>query len=256
MTVPRTFAASQWNLAMTLRAKNLVAGVAHAQELHPGKMILLHGVDTELFMNGIKDRPFRLAGSGQVFLAPGSERAIDAAGAAEYTLPSIITSEVLNRGEAVVYDASAPLLRNITEVYKAMPRDAALPSRVDAGNPLMAAVLGPEWYANDGNHRWMPRRASLRMAAPTAPGQMLYLRGNCSEEQLRDGPLRLIVAINNDPPQAAEIRATSFDVKFPLPSSMIVGRPEMRVTLEVDRTFRPAGDARDLGLAFGMFEVR
>jgi len=36
----------------------------------------------------------------------------------------------------------------------------------------------------------------------------------------------------------------------------VVGRPEMQVGVEVSRTFVPPGDLRELGLAFGVFEVR
>jgi hypothetical protein len=36
----------------------------------------------------------------------------------------------------------------------------------------------------------------------------------------------------------------------------VAGSPELRVAVEVSRTFRPAADPRGLGLAFGVFEVR
>jgi hypothetical protein len=36
----------------------------------------------------------------------------------------------------------------------------------------------------------------------------------------------------------------------------VVGRPEMLVTVEVSRFIVPAEDPRELGLAFGVFEVR
>jgi hypothetical protein len=36
----------------------------------------------------------------------------------------------------------------------------------------------------------------------------------------------------------------------------VVGQPAMQVEVEVSRTFRAGADIRDLGLAFGEFEVR
>jgi hypothetical protein len=46
-----------------------------------------------------------------------------------------------------------------------------------------------------------------------------------------------------------------FELAFALPDS-VVGKTEMRVTVEVGRVIRPASDPRDLGLVFGVFEVR
>lgn len=36
----------------------------------------------------------------------------------------------------------------------------------------------------------------------------------------------------------------------------LLGRPEMAISVEVSRTIRPAADPRDLGLGFGVFEVK
>jgi hypothetical protein len=117
-------------------------------------------------------------------------------------------------------------------------------------------LLGPEWYASDGDHRWMPGRASLRMGAPAVAGQKLYLRGECPDEQLRAGPLPVTVTVGGSS-TGATIRPgeNAFELAFPLPAS-VVGLPEMLVTVSAGRIFRPANDPRDLGLAFGSFEVR
>jgi hypothetical protein len=132
----------------------------------------------------------------------------------------------------------------------------SLPLRVDVGSPLAAPLLGPEWYAPDGNHRWMPRRASLRMAGPVAAGRKLYLRGYYPDEQMRGGPVRVTVSIDGSalPPQAIAAGG-DFELAFPLPAA-VVGRPAMQVVVEVSRTFRTGADVRDLGLAFGEFEVK
>ena len=47
----------------------------------------------------------------------------------------------------------------------------------------------------------------------------------------------------------------AFDVSFPL-SPELVGKKEIEVTIRVDHTFRPPNDARDLGLSFGVVEIR
>jgi hypothetical protein len=128
---------------------------------------------------------------------------------------------------------------------------------VDVANPLAAPLLGSEWYAPDGNHRWMPKRATLRMAGPSAAGQKLYLRGSCPEEQLRSGPLEVTVSIDGVALPAAAIHPgeNSFELAYPMPVSA-TGRPVVEVSVEVARTFHTAADQRDLGLAFGVLEIR
>ena len=70
--LPRTVAASDFNYRLTLRVENLVEGAARAHELHPGRTILLDGVDTALFYHGVLDHPFRLLGIDNLYLTPGS----------------------------------------------------------------------------------------------------------------------------------------------------------------------------------------
>ena len=261
LVLPRAVDGSQRNYRLTLRVRDLVAGVASAHERHPGKTILLDGVDTEQFWNGIVDRPFKLIGIDRVYLTPGSERHIDAhpdlGDIDEFVLPSEVASQGLDRGEMQVYDVTGPRLRNITAAYAALPREARAPQRVDVGNPLTAYLLGPEWYPNDGNHRWMPRRSTLRIEGPTGPVQELHLQGACSPEQLRAGPILVTVTVEGSTlaPAGIHPRNNSFDLSFPLPDS-VVGKNEMEVVVEVNRTFRTPRDNRELGLAFGVFEVR
>jgi hypothetical protein len=262
MMVPGLLATSEWNHAITMRVRNLVEGVAGVHERNPAKSILLEGVDTALFWNGVLDRPFRLFGLDHIYLSPGSGKRIaahpDLGNIDDYILPAAVVDQALKRDELVVYDVRGPRLRNITDAYAALPRDTAtLPLRVDAASPLTSYLLGPEWYPSDGDHRWMPRRAGLRIGGPSTPGQKLYLRGSCPDEQLKDGPLPVTVTVQGITLPATTIRPgeNAFELSFPLPDSLI-GKPEMRVTVEVGRVFRPASDPRELGLVFGAFEVR
>jgi hypothetical protein len=261
MTVPEIVIAGEWNHDITIRVRDLVEGVAGVHERNPAKAILLVGVDTDLFWNAILDKPFRLFGLDNIYLAPGSEKHIDAhpnlGDIHEYILPADVAANALKRGEIVVYDVRGSRLRNITELYAATPQEASLPLRIDAASTLTSYLLGPEWYASDGDHRWMPKRATLRIAGPSAPGAKLYLRGQCPDEQLRAGPLTVTVSIDGVPlpPAAIKPGEGAFDLGFALPES-VVGKKELTVTVEVPRTFRPPADQRDLGLVFGVFEVR
>ena len=60
----------------------------------PAKSILLEGVDTDLFWNGVLDRPFRLFGLDHIYLAPGSEKRIEAhpdlGNIGDYILPAAV----------------------------------------------------------------------------------------------------------------------------------------------------------------------
>jgi hypothetical protein len=261
MALPTTIATTRWNHDLSLRVRALVEGVESAHALHPRQSVLLEGVDTDLFWNGVLDRPFRLFGLDQVYLAPDSERRIEAhpdlGNIAEYILPAGMVDRGLASEELAVYDVRGPRLRNITSAYAARPRDNRPPLRVDAASPLAQYLLGPEWYPSDGDHRWMPGRATLRIAAPDAPGRMLHLRGNCPAEQLVAGPLDVTVRVEDStlPPAKIHPGERAFDLAFALPDG-VAGKPEMRVTVEVSRVIRPTSDPRDLGLVFGTFEVK
>jgi hypothetical protein len=261
MALPAGAATTRWSHDISLRVRALVEGVEAAHALHPKQSILLEGVDTDLFWNGVLDRPFRLFGLDAVYLTPGSERRIEAhpnlGNINDYIMPGDLVSHALERDELAVYDVRGPRLRNITSQYAAIPRDTRPPLRVDAASPVAQYLLGPEWYPVDGDHRWMPRRATLRMGAPDAPGRKLYLRGDCPDEQLRAGPLDVKVSVNGIALPAAHIRPgeNAFELAFALPNA-VSGKREMQVTVEVSRVIRPASDPRDLGLVFGTFEVR
>ena len=82
-----------------------------------------------------------------------------------------MVAQALKREELVVYDVRGTRLRNITDLFAALPRESGLPLRVDAASPLTSYLLSAEWYQSDGDHRWMPRRAALRMGAPATGGQ-------------------------------------------------------------------------------------
>ncbi|HTP34010.1 MAG TPA: hypothetical protein VMJ75_17645, partial [Candidatus Acidoferrales bacterium] len=258
---PTTLAAADWNYRITVRVRDLVEGVARVHELHPTQTILLDGVDSTLFWNGVLDRPFRLVGVERLYLTPGSEQHIDAhpdlGDVREFVLPADIAAKALDRDELVVYDARGPRLHNITSEYAGTPRDLGPPPRVDIASPLAAPLLGPEWYQPDGNHRWMPKRATVRIAGPSAAAQKLHLNGYCPAQQFQNGSLTVSVSVDGLPLRPAVIHPgeNNFDLSFLLPGA-VEGKSAMQVTIEVARTFRVAPDVRDLGLAFGVVEVR
>ncbi len=260
MMVPRTVAASDFNYRISLRVRDLVEGVASGHDLHPTKTILLEGVDTPLFYNGIVDHPFRLLGIDHVYLTPMSSVTIEnhpeLGDVGEFVLPEEEIAKGLEKAALVIYDVRGPLLRNITSTYATQGRDQGLPRRVDVGGPLAGPLLGPEWYPAEANHRWMPKRASLRIGGPGAAGKKLYLRGYYPAEQLTAGPLGVSVTVNGTAlPPASLASGGNFELAFALPAAL-AGQAALEITVEVSRTFRAGADIRDLGLAFGEFEVK
>ncbi len=261
LQVPQLSVSTRWNYNLTVRAKNLVEGVAGAHELHPSQAILLYGVDADLFWNVIRGRAFNLIGVNEVYLSPDTSQHVEArpewGSVDEFILPGEAAGKALRHGDLVVYDVRGAKLRNITSLYASLPRDDRLPLRVDVGNPLMADLLGPEWYKSDGGYRWMPKRATLRMGGPQGVNQKLHLVFYCSDEGLRPGAFDVTVSVDGIalPPFRVQPGNNSFEPEFALPGTLL-GKPEVQIAIETSRTFRPASDPRDLGLAFGVVEIR
>ncbi|HWQ56732.1 MAG TPA: hypothetical protein VN442_23805 [Bryobacteraceae bacterium] len=261
MAVPSARAAGEWFYNRSRRVERLVLGVERAHELHPGRTILLHGVDETLFWMGVLDRPYRLFGA-QVFLTPDSEKMILANPAygdvAEFVLPPEATARALDRDAVVVYDVSGERLKNITSTYsRSFANKGATPRRIDATSPLMDYLLGPTWYKGDPQTRWMPAKATFRIAGPASPSEKLYLRGICPEKLLAAGPVDVTVTADGIPLAPARITPAnaSFEFAFTLPARL-VGKDAIEIGIAVSRTFVPPEDGRELGLAFGTFEVR
>ncbi len=263
VSVPKAHSVTRWWHDRARRVRNMTLGVVEARQLHPREVILLAGVDDTLFWGGIMDGCFRAAGVSEVYLEPETEQRTvsrPALGNVErFILPAQAILRGLKNNELVVYEAGGDRLVNITRRYSqtAFQRFAdRLPARVDVANPLTAYLLGNTWYPIDNHSRWMPRRATLRLRGPDAPGKTLSIQGYCPRRQLDAGPLPLYVTVEGV--RMPEMKITHGDSQFtfdyPLPAGT-VGKPEIEITVESGRVFRPEGDTRELGLVFGVFEI-
>ena len=256
-------AAAKFWYDRSVRVRDMVLGVAEAVELHPGKTIVLDGVDNTLFWAGIWYGGFRAADLPVVYLAPNSEWRItpdpSLGGPQDFILPAQTLRAGLQRGQIVVYSINGDRLTEATRSYllKAMQSASSSeePMRIDVASPLIQPFLGGGWYWAEERHRWMAQQASVRLSGPRTSNQTLHLTGFCPAAQVRSGPLTMIVAADGTSMKPALLREGAFDVSFPLPPEL-VGKKEIGVTIHVDRTFRPPNDARDLGLSFGVVEIR
>ena len=261
LAAPAASAGARWIAARSLRVEKFVLGVARAHQLHPKKVILLDGVDDELFWAGVLDRPFRLFGAS-VYLTSGSEARIQAhpeyGDVAGYILPAQATVNALDNDSVVVYAAGGARLRNITSFYSKIFHQTAPapPRRVDVANPLMAYLLGPTWYHPDQESRWMPKRATVRIGGTEHAGQKLYITGHCPHEQSASGVLELAVAADGLPLGNVKISSEGpFNFAFALPPQL-QGKPALEIALEASRTFSAPRDPRELSLIFGVLEIR
>ena len=161
----------------------------------------------------------------------------------------------LDGDRMVVYSVAGERLRNITSLYAERARRAPVPARLNLASPLVSYLLGPEWYPPDGAHRWMPRRATLRLAGPARAGQRLYLTGTCPEDFLRSGPLGVTVTVDGVELAPAQVRTSAFELAFALPAEA-VGKTQIVVAVEASRAVTPPGEGRELALTFGTVEIR
>jgi hypothetical protein len=262
-SLPVAWRTAEWYRQRSERERVLVMGVARAHALHPGKVILLDGVSDDLFWGAISQRPFLFLRIADVYLAPGSEARItphsDPAEVSRFVLPTDETLQGLDDNRIEVYRSGQGPLKNITHHFNlpAGAEQSSGPLRIDMSDPLVAPRLGPTWYRREDGFRWMPRTASVRMPGPRTVGQKLYLTAICQAAQVEQGPLEMTVTV--DGARLTPVQFTKGNVEttfaFGLPEET-VGRRAIEITVEVSRTVRIGADTRDLGLAFGRFEIK
>jgi hypothetical protein len=166
----------------------------------------------------------------------------------------------LNQNNALVLAISDQRLTDVTAAYSAVARTQYTPvelSRIDVGQPGAALKLGPTWYPVESGFRWMPDRATLRMAGPHSPSERLHVAGYTPRALVAKGPVRLTVSVDGREIGTETIGKPDapFDFDFAMPAASI-GKPAVEVGLYVDHTTTLPGDPRKLGLIFGVFEIK
>ncbi len=264
-SLPVARAVTRWNYQVSRASRSLVQGLVRARQFHPGKSILLTGLDSDLFWGTIYHKAYLVAGVRDVYLTPGSEETIQAhpelAVVSNYVLPSAVAIRALEDDRAVVYSVEQDRLRNVTSVFRATARarwgQPELPFRIDVGSPLFADQLGPAWYRIEGSFRWMPRRATVFLHGPVTPDARLHLSGYCPARQVKTKPLRLTVSVDGAVVGEAQLTKpdATFELSFPVPRQSL-GKAKVEVAIAVDRTFVVPSDGRELGLVFGTISIR
>ena len=250
---------SQWYSAKSRRVRSLVRGLASVHQRYPDRWVVLQGVDNDLFWYGIYDRPeVALGWSRSVYMTADTQPLLSKVRDEDISgrfLPQSVTVAAIRNKQAVVYDASGPRLRNITEPYvtvQSQLAQAALPRFVDAANPLFAPFLKDGWHGPGDSFRWTSQRATVQMAGPLQTGGKVQLKGAVTELHTGERPIYVTLSVNGAKvgTQSISQRAMTFELTFALPSE-IAGKEEMLVGIELDRTVSHPADPRALGLAMG-----
>ena len=252
-SAPSARGAAKWHYHRAQEVKRMVLGVVDAHKQDPDKTILLDGIDGNMFAAAISHRPFRFLSIPEVYLAPGFEACLDGAAqtnAHEIVLSNDMIDDRLLNSRLLVLRYDPRGWKNITQEYS-----GSRPSIVDVADPSTANRLGSTWYPVDGNFRWMPKCASVRVNGPASGSPTLYVAGYCAAAQVAKGSLMMTVSVNDLPAVPVKIEKGDAQFQFDFP---VAPRPDgiYDVVVRVDRTFTPANDRRELGLAFGQFEIR
>lgn len=216
LSVPAAWTATWWHYQRSRQVADLVLGVQEIRRHDPGKIILLDGIDTDLFQAGIADVPFLALRIPYVYLAPGSAARIqaDADLVSKFELPEGMALDAVKGGRAVVYRMEGGVLRNRTALYRGMA-DALWkpgpPHFVNLGDPVFAPYLGPGWSAAADGYRTMTRTASLHMGGGAALSIGIFRPHN----------IRLDLRVNGAPASAEPVRCGNDLCLFraPLPAA-------------------------------------
>jgi hypothetical protein len=232
-SIPAASAITRWQHARGERVEDLVLGVQEVRQSTPEPIILLDGIDTDLFWSGIADLPFRALSIPRVYLSPTPATRIHAAPEllSKYTLP-----EALAR-HGVLYRFDGRQLHRAP-----LPNWAPdEPRFINLADDVFRDYFGGGWQSVPGGYRTMSGSAAVRIAAPRTPADALYIGVFETRDfhlALRANGVDLPVALAHRDNDLSEFRAT-------LPAAALAWSV-MEVTLTADRA----------PLTFGYLEVR
>lgn len=246
-SLPAAWTIARWHHDRGARVEDLVLSVAEIHDAQPDKIILLDGVDSDLFWSGIVDLPFRASEIPHVYLAPGSESRIQAPAGlvVRYILPQALALRALRGGRAVVYQLDGPEMRNVTAQYHGMAEASWKPETprfINLGDSAFAEYAGSGWAECADGFRKLRRVATVLIGGPRGPDDRLYIG------VFRVTDFRLGVRVDGVdlPPRMIQRSGdlTEFGVQLP---AALAGKRVLQVTLS---------NGEPEPLKFGYLDVR
>jgi hypothetical protein len=233
-SLPAALRMTRWQHARGERMENLVLGVAEERRKEPSRIILLEGIENEVFWSGIADLPFRALEIPRVYLAPGGTGRIQAPPEllSKYTLPAALAHN------AAIYRFDGERLHRITNPTIPVEDE---PRLVNLADSVFSDYFGEGWKETPGGYRVMSGHATATIGAPQTASQQLYIGVFDTRDiglRVRANDVELPVAQAFQSNDLTEYRAS-------LPSAA-VGWKRIEVTLDSARG----------PLVFGYLEVR
>ena len=247
VSLPAAWNIARWHHDRGTRVEDLAMGVAEIHASQPGKIILLDGIDSDLFWSGIVDLPFRAMEIPHVYLAPGSEPRIQGPPdlLSKYILPRALVLKALDSGRAVVYQNDGAVLRNVTSRYRAMADaswTAEPPHFINLGDDLFAEYTGAGWDAPAEGYCMLRHKGAVRIGGPRGPDERLYIG------VFRTSDFHLGVRVDGTdlPTKLAARTGELTELRVRLHAALI-GKPEIEIELT---------NGEPEPLRFGYLEIR
>jgi hypothetical protein len=244
----RTF---EWYLNTTGPVRTIVRGAMHAAALHPEKLILLDGIDADLYGNTIADDGLRLIAAGKLRLAPGNGPPGSA-----WMLSPEATRTALEKNSARIYRLEGAKLRDVTrewEQTRGPELAGGFAPEVMAGEAAFDAQFLEGWYAAAEGSRWMSKRGVVRLGGgPYGEGAQLHIHAYVPEEMRG---VRVEVLLNGQAAGTFSPAVGEWLAQVPVPAA-VRGESVFLVELRASKTVRPPADGRDLSLVFTSLGLR
>lgn len=243
-----------------LEARHLFFALDYAVHHHPGKLIVVTGVDADLFWTAFFDS--RILLPARICLDPRSVSPVlasqwpDSVQEARCSPAEIV--QAARERRLTAYEWIPRKLHARTRHYRhRLPGEwlGLPPARILTAREEDARWLGKGWHQIEPGGRWTRLRAEATLAAPDRSGRTLTIDGYRPLEPGQPPP-RLIVRLDG----AEALRFTlpanrpAFTIQIPLPPA--AANPAIRVELEVDRPHLAPGDRRELGIVVSRLEWR
>lgn len=158
--------AEKYHYNNSRRLKYLIKGLEAQQKTHPREIVVLGGIDNDLFWSGFCDNPFRLLGLYHTYLVPASAKVIDphpewACDTSRFFVNLDDAVPMLRNGRGAVYYLEGRRLRDVTQQYLknvAAEYNDRHPDFIDVSDPMFRIVWDQPGTPPNADIAGCPRR--------------------------------------------------------------------------------------------------